>query len=73
MFGTQINDDAIEGHPHPNLVGILIEWHEPAEKMVATPLPMVLAVVRDAFRVTLPDRLAQPFIRTRPAPYSPKS
>src|SRR5579875_3000151 len=73
MFGTQINDDTIKGHLHPKLVGILIEWHETEEKIVATPLPMVLAVIRDAFRITLPDRLAQPFIRTRPAPYSSKS
>jgi hypothetical protein len=73
MFGTEINDDAIRGHPHPHLIGILIEWHELHEKMVATPLWIVLAVIRDAYGITLPDRLAQPLIRTRSAAYARKS
>ena len=71
MFGVEINEDTIRGHARPRLIGILIEWHEAQEKIFATPLSAVLAVIRDAYAIQLPDRLAQPFIRIRPSPYAP--
>lgn len=72
MFGTQIEEDAIRGNPHPKLGGILIEWHEPEEKIVATALSILLAIIRDAYGVALTAGLAQPSIKTRPTPYTPK-
>ena len=69
MFGVETNDETIRGQARPKLLGILIEWHEAQEKLVATPLSVVLAVIRDAYAISLPDRLAQPLITTHPAPY----
>lgn len=45
MFGVEVNDDTIRGRAHPKLMGILIEWHEAQEKLVAMPLSVVLAVI----------------------------
>ena len=70
MFGVEVNHDTIiRGQSLPKLVAILIQWHEAENMIVATPLSIVLAIVRDAYGLSLPDRLAVPSITTHPVRY----
>jgi hypothetical protein len=71
MFGVEVDHDrTIRGQFLPKLVAILIEWHASENTIVATPMSIVLAIVRDAYGLSLPDRLAVPHIRTHPVRYT---
>lgn len=69
MFGVKIGERAIYGRPEPRLVGIIVEWEKHKQALLATPISIVLAVVRDAYSIALPQMLAQPLIKTHPVPY----
>jgi hypothetical protein len=74
MFGVRLDDDVILGRPRPRFIGTLIEWDSSKNRLFATHSSIVLAIIRDAFKIELPRRLAVPWIKTHPAVYvAPKS
>jgi hypothetical protein len=59
LYGVDVSSEGtMKGKPSPKLIGILIEWRQAENLIHATPLSIVLAIVRDAFGAPLPPRLA---------------
>jgi hypothetical protein len=57
MFGAGINPETISGRPNPKLIGISTEWWGASNEIFGTGIEIVLAIVRDAYQVSLPTRL----------------
>lgn len=64
MFGIAMNEAAITGIPVPLLVGISTDLPDSTE-MFGTNIAIVLAILRDAYRVDLPPRLNPVHIKTQ--------
>lgn len=57
MFGVRVNDQTIIGKPQPLLIGIATEWVSKSKEVVGTNFAIVMAIIRDAYDITLSKRL----------------
>lgn len=57
MFGARMNDHTIRGDPKPLLIGISTDWPEEAKEVFGTNIAVVMAIIRDAWKIALPARL----------------
>ncbi len=57
MFGVPSNSDTVEGNPQPHLIGISTDWPKEKLEVYGTSISIVLAIIRDAYAIDLPERL----------------
>jgi hypothetical protein len=57
IFGVPMNGSAIEGAPHPQLLGITTDKRQESKEAFGSSIAIVMAVIRDAYKVVLPARL----------------
>ncbi len=57
MFGVQMNGEIIQGRPNPLLIGISTYWDSKSKEVFGTNFAIVMAIIRDAYNITLSKRL----------------
>lgn len=64
MFGVSIDTAAIAGNPEPRLIGISTDWLKLSNEVAGTSIALVLAIIRDAWNVQMPQEIDPRHIRT---------
>jgi hypothetical protein len=65
IFGVSMNENTIEGKPKPRLVGLITDCPDPSKEMFGPAITIVLAMLREAYGVVLPQWLQAPNIKIR--------
>lgn len=64
IFGAAVNAGTLEGKPVPKLIGIMSDWPEAEKEIFGAGMAIAMAIVRDAWRITLPPRLDPKYVTT---------
>jgi hypothetical protein len=65
MFGVNVNLKSMVRKPNPKLIGIITDRPlHPASEIFGPSMAIVMAIIRDAWKIALPPRLAPGYVRT---------